>query len=178
MISDKNKLLMQKLISMREENTKNETRLEGCSVWNELTLRIANKALSDNSMTDEQLDQEMTKINEHCQTCEHPMCQRYFSNYERNKSHTWNSQYPVTKNEYDELDDAQKLQLDLLETIKGCGLPPRTIVDIFLGFSIDLSKSTHLDNSIQALHDELELLKNQPSTFLSDPYVTKKYLGI
>ena len=178
MISDKNKQYMQKLISMREENTKNGGRVDGCSVWDELTLRIANKALSDNSMTDEQLDKEMRKINEHCQTCEHPMCRRKILGYPRNESHTWNSQYPVTESKYNDLDDTVKLQLDLLETIKGCGISPRAIVDIFLSFSIDLSNATHSDNSIQALHDELELLKNNPVGFLSDPYVTKKYSGI
>lgn len=77
---------------------------------------------------------------------------------QRNKTHTWNKYYPCSKKEYNQMRKIDKVQLDVMETLKGCKLEPEQVINVMLSIAYFTSAEINQE-PIKAIHDALEELQ-------------------
>ena len=58
----------------------------------------------------------------------------------------WNKDYPCSEKEYNELRDIDRVELDVMETLRDCGLEPEAMVDMILGIALTKAKGTFPTN--------------------------------
>ena len=62
------------LVGNMIELRKDPDRLEGCPVWDKLSLDLWEGALNGDFGNDQEFQEEANVVMEHCKTCRHPMC--------------------------------------------------------------------------------------------------------
>ncbi len=67
----------------------------------------------------------------------------------------WNKNYPCSKKEYFEMRDVDRVQLDIMETIKDCKLTPDEVCNIMLSIGLSITKETSKE-PIQEITKKLE----------------------
>ena len=73
----------------------------------------------------------------------------------RNSTHVWNKNYPCSKKEYFEMRDVDRVQLDVMETLRGCELSPDEVCNIMLSIALEISKEQSSE-PIQEITKKLE----------------------
>jgi len=54
----------------------------------------------------------------------------------------WNKNYPCSEAEYNYLRDVDRVELDVMETLRECGLEPEVMVDMILRIALTKAKGT------------------------------------
>ena len=60
-------------LEIREQGIKNDTRTEGCQVWDKMSKNLWMRILSG-ELDEEEAGKESKRVMGHCETCRHPMC--------------------------------------------------------------------------------------------------------
>ena len=69
----------------------------------------------------------------------------------------WNKNYPCSVKEYREMRDIDRVQLDIMETLKDCKLTPDEVCNIMLSIALSITKEQS-NETIQEITKKLEEL--------------------
>ena len=69
-----------------------------------------------------------------------------------------NKGYPCNEEEYLDMRSIDRVQLDVMETLKGCKLEPNEVMNIMLSIALSIAKDV-TDEPVKALHDVIEDLE-------------------
>lgn len=70
---------------------------------------------------------------------------------------------------YDDLRPIDKIQYDVMETLRNCHLEPDAIVNVLLSISLSIANETKRGGSVQYLYNKLQHIENcQSADFVVD----------
>ncbi len=66
----------------------------------------------------------------------------------------WNKKYPISQEEYNKLRDIDRVQLDIMEGLKGCKLDKKQVMNIMLSMAFSIASED--PEPVQKLHKGIE----------------------